>query len=848
MKFAFLIHPLSRGTANAIRFDPTGQLRAVWGTQPLRAIQVLRQLQQDSRGQSHFDQNGDAPRDAADLKTLTFPGGETCRGKLIEVPLLPHEIIEQPDHAVGLMEQAVDQAVEWGAELVGLGSLTGIVGGRGTHLAERGPCAITTGNSLTTYSAVQNVFRVCDEFDLDLAKLTVAVVGVPGSIASCAAVLLAPHAGRLILAGRRVASRSTRLASELSANFSTDLDEVAAQANIILTATSSGGCIDPRKLRPGTIVVDVGVPTDVIATAAADERHDVLLLTGGLSRLPNDMPRESTFLWFHDGMIPSCLAETIVLASQGRAENFSLGRDLCPDRVQEIGGVAKDLGFEFSRLQSDGYPATGPQLTAFRKSLAGTSRALKSSPARAASRTRDQVARHLNPVLAALTESNGPVQTFVRAKGTTLVRDDGIEFLDLVGGYGALNLGHNHPRIAAAVQRAMSDDRPGFSPSAINPLAAELAERLIAISPANLEMVTFTNSGTESTEAAIKLARAATKRTALLSCHGSFHGKSMGALSLTGNQNYQQPFAPLLPDTTRINFGDIDQLERELTTQRYAAFVVEPIQAEGGVQMPPDNYLQQAQSLCQATGTLFVLDEIQTGLGRTGRMFAADLFELNPDVMLLAKSLSGGLIPIGAMLSRRDAWLSAYGSLEQFALHSSTFAGGSLACSAATETIATLADEHLATRAQQLGKRFLTGLAQQCGHLQCVKEVRGAGLLIGLEFNPLPERSLRHWHQISPDPLSRFLTTGIDQALQTMPALYCLQALLDQHRIYAQATRSQPLVVRIEPPLTIAESDVDRVITAFAQVCAEFDSVASLTDEVIGRTSVGRHDANLATS
>ncbi|MDA1012901.1 MAG: aminotransferase class III-fold pyridoxal phosphate-dependent enzyme [Planctomycetota bacterium] len=778
------------------------------------------------------------------MNTLRFPNGAEATGQLIEIPLQPHEFIEDPDHAVALLEQAVDLAVEWGAELVGLGSLTGIVGGRGTHLADRGRCAITTGNSLTSYAALQNIYRVCDEFELELSRQTVAVIGVPGSIASCAAVLLAPHVGRLLLVGRRASSPSKRLAKELGAEFFTSVDAVTSDAGILLTATSSGGCIDPRMLASGSIVVDVGVPTDVIDEGR--ERDDVLILTGGLARLPNSVPRESTFLWFHNGVIPSCLAETMVLALENRVENFSLGRELCPDRVQEIGGIAVRHGFDFSVLQSNGYSITGSRLTAFRKTLTrmGITTGLghRDVPT-CEERSRNRVERHLNPVLASLAGTNGIIQTFVRGSGTTLVGEDGTEFLDLVGGFGSLNLGHNHPRIVAAIQRTLANEPAGFTPSAIHPLAAELAERLIALAPPNLELVTFANSGTEAVEAAIKLARAATRRSGLLSCHGSFHGKTLGSLSLTGHRDYQQPFEPLVPQCEKVVFGDIEQLERQLRTRRFAAFVVEPIQAEGGVHLPPDGYLQRARAVCRETETLFILDEVQTGFGRTGKLFAAELLDVTPDVMTLAKSLGGGLVPIGAMLCRRDLWLAAYGSIDRFALHTSTFAGGPLACAAGLETLATLADEQLAERAERLGEIFLDGLSVLCGKHKCLKDARGSGLLIGLEFHPLPTRTLQHWHEISQDPVSRYLAPGVDQALRTMPVLYVLRALLDQHHIYAQATRSQPLVLRIEPPLTISESEIERVLSAIDQISADFDIAAAVTDEVIGRSSVGRHEA-----
>ena len=200
-----------------------------------------------------------------------------------------------------------------------------------------------------------------------------------------------------------------------------------------------------------------------------------------------------------------------------------------------------------------------------------------------------------------------------------------------------------------------TNDAPGFSPGSVNPLAAALAERLTAITPRGLEFVFFTNSGAESTiEAALKLARTATRRRGLLSCQGSFHGKTFGALSVTGNPTYQRPFEPLIPECQTIPYGNLEALESVLATCHYAAFVVEPIQAEGGMITPPPGYLAEAHRLCRRSGTLFIADEVQTGLGRTGPLFAVERDGIEPDIMTLAKSLGGGLMPLGAMIARRD--------------------------------------------------------------------------------------------------------------------------------------------------------------------------------------------------
>ena len=314
--------------------------------------------------------------------------------------------------------------------------------------------------------------------------------------------------------------------------------------------------------------------------------------------------------------------------------------------------------------------------------------------------------RYINPVLIALSSKGGFAKTFVRGEGNFLWDTAGRRYLDLVAGFGSLNLGHNHPHVVAGIQAALSQQAPGFVQSAVNPWAAALAEKLVAVAPPNLEMVYFANSGTEAVEAALKLARIVTGRPGLLHCERSYHGKSLGTLSVTGTPHYQKPFGPLLPHCEAVRFGDCEALERALSQRRFAAFIVEPIQAEGGMLMPPAGYLQRAQQLCHETDTLFIVDEVQTGMGRTGEMFAIDHEGLLPDAMSVAKSLGGGLMPIGAMLCRRDLWLQAYGSIETFALHTSTFGGGSLACAAGLATIKALDTEHLLEQATARGEQL----------------------------------------------------------------------------------------------------------------------------------------------
>jgi acetylornithine/succinyldiaminopimelate/putrescine aminotransferase len=571
------------------------------------------------------------------------------------------------------------------------------------------------------------------------------------------------------------------------------------------------------------------------------------------------------FLGFYQGTVPCCLGETMVLALEDRAECYSLGRELDLNKIQEIGALAQGHGFDFTHLVSFGLPIEPGVLAGYRKAVRrrsapkvknlvavngnGTNgaphpdrpHAPEALDVRAmADRAARRFARHVNPVLLGVAGKGGLVKTFVRGQGMKLWDADGRSYLDFVGGFGAMNLGHNHPAVARAVAAALAQQAPGFAQSGVNPLAAALAEQLVEITPPGLEMVFFCNSGTEAVEAALKLARAASGRSDLLYCERSFHGKSLGSLSVTGNPALQRPFGPLLPGCESVPFGHLGALERALGTRRFAAFVVEPIQGEGGMNVPPEGYLRQAQRLCRATGTLLVVDEVQTGLGRTRALFAVDHEGVEPDVMALAKSLGGGLMPIGAMLTRRDLWMKAYGKVQSFALHSSTFGGGSLACAASLAALRALQEEGLVENAQARGRQLHAGLAALSRRCPLVKEVRGRGLLLGLEFNPLPRTIVKHFKGMDASGVAAFQMADLDGLIHSIPGLYVMQTLLQEHGIYTQVARSNPRVLRIQPPLTVTEEQVARFLDALEQTCSELAYLMDMADRVLTR-SVGSH-------
>jgi putrescine aminotransferase len=586
------------------------------------------------------------------------------------------------------------------------------------------------------------------------------------------------------------------------------------------------------------------VPTDVIGNRSL--RSDVLILTGGLVRLPETMRSQSRLLRFHHGVIPSCLGETLVLALDRRAECLSLGRNLSLDSIQAIGARARAHGFDFSRMYSFGNPLDDNACTRFRKTRwrlnAGHKRPSRRTE-ELASTAADRHAQHCNPVLHALGRSSGMIKTFVRGEGVHVFDAEGRAYLDCVAGFGALNLGHNHPAVVAAVTKALEQQAPGFVQSAVNPYQGALAADLAALAPSGLEMTFFCNSGAESVEAALKLARISTGREKFLSCEGGYHGKSLGALSVTGTAEYRRPFGTLLAQCETIPRGDDELLERALAQRQFAAFIVEPLQAEGGMHALPEGFLSKAADVCRRTGTLFIVDEVQTGLGRTGALFACEHEAVEPDALCLAKSLGGGLLPIGAMLTRRNLWMQAYGTIQTFALHTSTFGGGSLACAAGLATLQTLESERLAENAAIRGRQLQEGLTELCLRFRCLKEVRGQGLLIGLEFSPLPGNLAAHWRASDPTGTAAYLIPQYERFVDSFHVLHAMQTLLNGHAIYTQTCRSNPHVLRIQPPLTITSDEVDRVLSALEQTCEEIDYSTGLIDGMIAKTGIGEHDA-----
>ena len=401
-------------------------------------------------------------------------------------------------------------------------------------------------------------------------------------------------------------------------------------------------------------------------------------------------------------------------------------------------------------------------------------------------RTLERYRRHINPGLARLFQFGG-VETVEWAAEGCLVWDvHGREYIDCACGPAIFNIGHRHPRVLAAV-RDQLDRLPMSVRTMPSAPQAELAERLAALTPGDLQYAFFANSGAEANEGAIKLARLATGRPGIVAMQEAFHGKTLGALSATGREYYRRPFEPLVPGFTHVPFGDAAAVEMAIAPTT-GAVMLEPIQGEAGVIIPPAGYLREVREICDRRGVLLIADEIQTGLGRTGRLFAVEHEQVTPDIMTLAKALGGGVMPIGAFVARPHLWERLR---QDPYIHSSTFGGNPLACRAAMATLEVVAEERLAERAEELGAHFLTRLREiEARHPRVIKAVRGRGLMLGIEF------------------------THRDYALMT-------SAEAGHRGVITFYTLNNPQVIRIEPPLIITIELIDRAVQGIDGAVAE---------------------------
>lgn len=313
-----------------------------------------------------------------------------------------------------------------------------------------------------------------------------------------------------------------------------------------------------------------------------------------------------------------------------------------------------------------------------------------------------------------------------QGRGASLWDIDGKEYIDCTGSYGQCVVGYGHPRIVEAIKE-QAEKLSSCHGYAYNEARAKLAEKLVEISPKGLDRVFFSNSGAEAVECALKLARKYTGKRGTVAMVGAYHGKTMGALSATWNRKYREPFQPLLPGFTHVPYGDVEKVEKAITEDT-GSVIVEPIQGESGVRIPPENYLKELRELCDRKGALLIFDEIQTGFGRTGKIFACEHWKVTPDILCLAKGLAGGL-PIGVTMAKDEVMASL-----TVGEHTSTYGGNPITAAAALATIDVLLEERLPARASELGEHFLSELKDMEKTFRVVREARGLGLMLALEL------------------------------------------------------------------------------------------------------------------
>jgi len=417
--------------------------------------------------------------------------------------------------------------------------------------------------------------------------------------------------------------------------------------------------------------------------------------------------------------------------------------------------------------------------------------------------------RHLNRTLVKVQRTIGFDIVYARAEGSYLYDMDGKDYLDFLSGFGVYNIGRNHPVAKKAIRDILDLDLPNMvqldSALMSGLLAERIVQRLAKQGAPHLDAVFLCNSGTESVEGALKFAKAATGRPRLLSLKNSYHGLSYGALSVTGNPAFHEGFGPFVPHCETVALGDLEELESKLKTNDVAAFIVELVNGKG-VKFPKDDYFNKAQALCRKYGTLFICDEVQTGLGRTGKWFAFEHWNLEPDIITLAKTLSAGYVPAGAIVTRRSIYQKTFSRLDRCIVHSTTFGRNNLACAAGLAALTVIEDEGLVDNAAKMGAYLEKRLLELQKKHDIIKEVRVKGLMAAIEFAEprglMPKMGWKLVHSLDASMFPQLIVTP----------------LLTKYRILTQVAANNADIVKILPPLIVKEKEIDRFIDALDAV------------------------------
>ncbi|MDB5037842.1 MAG: ornithine/acetylornithine aminotransferase [Bacteriovoracaceae bacterium] len=411
---------------------------------------------------------------------------------------------------------------------------------------------------------------------------------------------------------------------------------------------------------------------------------------------------------------------------------------------------------------------------------------------------------YMNPQMPKVLKTLGFDKTYIRAEGAYLWDQDENRYLDFLSGYGVFNLGRYHPVIVQAMRDMLDYKDASLVQFDCPHLLGELAKALVEKVP-HLERVYFTSTGAETVETAIKFAKAHTKRDRILFFDHGFHGLTNGALSVNGNKEFREGFGKLLPDCNQIPFNDLNALEKELKKKDVAAFIFEPIQGKG-VFIPSPGFLKAAEELCHKYGALTIADEVQSGMGRTGKFLACEHENVHPDIVLLSKSLSGGIVPTGAVLSRTEIFKSVFSRMDRCVVHSSSFGKNSFSAAMGLATLWVIDHENILERAAQAGESLMTKLNALKKKFELLGEIRGRGCMIGIEFQSPKSLQLKMgWS------LLHTLSKDLFPQLITVP-------LMRDHRILTQTSGHHQDIVKILPPLIIEEEDIQYFVSSFEKV------------------------------
>ncbi len=414
----------------------------------------------------------------------------------------------------------------------------------------------------------------------------------------------------------------------------------------------------------------------------------------------------------------------------------------------------------------------------------------------------------LNNQMVRVLRTIGYDRNYTRAVGQYLYDEDNNEYLDLLSGYGVFAIGRNHPTVISALQETLTMELPNLVQMDVSLLSGLLAEKILATTPESTDKMFFCNSGTEAVEAAIKFARYTTKRQGIVYCDHGFHGLTIGALSLNGEEIFREGFGPLLPGCQSVPFNDLEALEKALSNKDIAAFIVEPIQGKG-VNLPDDHYLPEAQRLCRKYGTLFVADEIQCGMGRTGKFWASEYWDLDPDMILMAKALSGGFVPVGGVAMSQKIMDAVFNRMDRAVVHGSTFSKNNMSMAAGLATLEVIESEKLVENSARIGQEIIDRINSTQNQYEFLKEARGKGLMIAVEFNSPKSLSLKAaWAMLEA------ANKGLFCQMITIP-------LFKEHRILSQVAGHGMNVIKLLPPLNLTEKDREWIVNSLDKTIAD---------------------------